>query len=41
LEGPYLADAERELVLAIAKSVRGVRKVEYREGYAPPFDMTA
>jgi Cytidylate kinase-like family/BON domain len=41
LEGPYLADAERELVLGIAKSVRGVTKVEYREGYAPPFDMTA
>ena len=41
LEGPYLADPERSLVLGIAKTVRGVAQVEYREGYAPPFDMTA
>jgi hypothetical protein len=41
LEGPYLPDRERALVLEIAKTVRGVAQVEYREGYAPPFDMTA
>jgi hypothetical protein len=41
LEGPYLADSERLLVMGIARTVRGVAQVEYREGYAPPFDMTA
>jgi hypothetical protein len=41
LEGPYLADPDRSAVLDIARIVPGVTKVEYREGYAPPFDMTA
>jgi hypothetical protein len=41
LEGPYLADPDRSAVLDIARTVPGVAEVQYREGYAPPFDMTA
>jgi hypothetical protein len=41
LEGPYLADPHRSTVLDIARTVPAVTEVEYREGYAPPFDMTA
>ena len=37
LEGPYLADADKSVVLSIAGSVPGVRKVEYEPGYAPAF----
>lgn len=41
LEGPYLADPARSAVLDIARTVPGVAEVQYRQGYAPPFDMTA
>jgi hypothetical protein len=41
LEGPYLVDPDRSAVLDIARTVPGVAEVQYREGYAPPFDMTA
>jgi hypothetical protein len=41
LEGPYLAEAERSILLEIAGAVPGAAGVEYREGYAPAFDMTA
>ncbi len=39
LEGPYLDASERSAVLDIARAVPGVVEVQYREGYAPPFDM--
>jgi len=41
LEGPYLADPDRSAVLDVAGTVPGVAKVQYRQGYAPPFDMNA
>jgi hypothetical protein len=41
LEGPYLTESDRAAVLEIAGGVPGVSEVAYREGYAPPFDMTA
>ncbi len=40
LEGPYLEEADRSLVLEIARAVPGVADVQYKEGYAPPFDLT-
>jgi Cytidylate kinase-like family len=40
LEGPYLDDPDRSTVLEIARAVPGVTEVQYKEGYAPPFDMT-
>ncbi|MFZ0890018.1 MAG: cytidylate kinase family protein [Candidatus Binataceae bacterium] len=39
LEGPYLDDPERSTVIEIARAVPGVAEVQYREGYAPLFDM--
>jgi hypothetical protein len=41
LEGPCLDDPERSDILDIVRAVPGVVEVEYREGYAPPFDMTS
>lgn len=39
--GPYLPEAERRMVLSIAGSVPGVRKMEYSPGYAPAFSPVA
>jgi hypothetical protein len=39
LEGPYLDDAERSLVVNIAASVPGVQNVEYEPGYAPDLEF--
>jgi cytidylate kinase len=39
LEGPYLDEAERSLVLNIAASVPGVQHVEYEPGYAPDLEF--
>ncbi|HLI61899.1 MAG TPA: cytidylate kinase family protein [Terriglobales bacterium] len=41
LEGPYLSDEERAVVLDAAKAVPGVAEVCYTEGYAPAFDLTS
>ena len=40
LEGPYLEEGDRSAVLDTARAVTGVTDVQYREGYAPPFDLT-
>lgn len=40
LEGPYLDESNRSNVLSIARTVPGVTKVQYNEGYAPTFDTT-
>jgi len=40
LEGPYLEEADRSAVLDTARTVTGVADVQYKEGYAPPFDLT-
>lgn len=40
LEGPYLEEADRSTVLDTARTVPGVADVQYKEGYAPPFDLT-
>lgn len=39
LEGPCLDEPVRSTVLEIARGVPGVAEVQYKEGYAPPFDM--
>jgi cytidylate kinase len=39
LEGPYLDEAERSLVLNIAASVPGVNGVDYEPGYAPNLEF--
>ncbi len=39
LEGPYLEDQERALVLEVAAAVPGVRGAQYKEGYSPNFDL--
>jgi cytidylate kinase len=41
LEGPYLEDEQRQMVLDIAGSIAGVADVQYKEGYAAEFDLTA
>jgi cytidylate kinase len=40
LEGPYLEEAERSAVLDTARAVAGVTDIQYKEGYAPTFDLT-
>lgn len=40
VEGPYLETDLRQTTLAIAGGVPGVTRVEYREGYPAPFDLT-
>jgi hypothetical protein len=40
LEGPYLEDTARAAVLETARNVSGVKDVQYKEGYAPTFDLT-
>jgi len=40
LEGPYLEEADRSALLEIARAVAGVAEVQYKEGYAPTFDLT-
>ena len=40
LEGPYLEGADRSALLDIATAVAGVAEVQYKEGYAPTFDLT-
>jgi len=35
LKGPYLDDAEKSLVLDIAASVPGIKRLDYEPGYAP------
>jgi hypothetical protein len=37
LTGPYLEDAQRDVVLEIAGGVEGVREVEYQYGFASSF----
>jgi cytidylate kinase len=39
LEGPYLEESDRSVVLDIVKGVPGVVEAQYSEGYAPPFEM--
>jgi cytidylate kinase len=39
LEGPYLDEAERSLVLNIASSIPGVESVDYEPGYAPNLEF--
>jgi cytidylate kinase len=39
LEGPYLDEAERSLVLNIAASVPGVKNVDYEPGYTPNLEF--
>jgi cytidylate kinase len=39
LEGPYLDEAERSLVLTIASSIPGVESVNYEPGYAPNLEF--
>ncbi|MEJ2422765.1 MAG: cytidylate kinase family protein, partial [Acidobacteriota bacterium] len=39
LEGPYLEPEEKERVMAVADGVPGVKKVEYRPGYAPTMEF--
>ena len=41
LEGPYLEDADRAAVLETVRAVSGVTDVQYKEGYAPTFDLTS
>jgi hypothetical protein len=41
LEGPFLDDAEKSLVLDIAASVPGVELLEYEPGYAPNLKFLA
>ncbi|MFZ0705901.1 MAG: cytidylate kinase family protein [Candidatus Korobacteraceae bacterium] len=41
LEGPYLPEAERAVVLDLAHAVPDIVQVRYTEGYAPPFDLAA
>ncbi len=40
LEGPYLEDEQRQMVLDVARSIPGVTDVQYKEGYAAEFDLT-
>jgi cytidylate kinase len=40
LEGPYLEEANRSVLLDTARGVSGVADVQYQEGYAPTFDLT-
>jgi cytidylate kinase len=40
VEGPYLEEGDRSAVLDTARAVTGVADVQYKEGYAPPFDLT-
>jgi cytidylate kinase len=40
VEGPYLAEADRTALLSVVRTVSGVTEVQYKEGYAPAFDMT-
>lgn len=40
LEGPYLDESDRSNILSIARTVPGVKEVQYNEGYAPAFDTT-
>jgi Cytidylate kinase-like family len=39
VEGPYLEESDRAILVDIARAVPGVAEVQYTEGYAPPFDM--
>jgi cytidylate kinase len=39
LQGPYLDDPEKSLVLELAGSVGGVQAVEYEPGYAPDLEF--
>ena len=39
LEGPYLEDAKRSLVLDVAASVPGIESLEYEPGYAPNLEF--
>ncbi len=39
LEGPYLEVGDRTVLLATARTVSGVAEVQYKEGYAPSFDL--
>jgi hypothetical protein len=40
LEGPYLEEAELATLLEVARSVPGVREVQYTEGYSPNLDVS-
>ena len=39
LEGPYLDEAERSIVLDIAASMPGIEHVDYMPGYAPDLEF--
>lgn len=40
LEGPYLDETDRTSLLSLARTVSGVTEIQYKEGYAPAFELT-
>ena len=41
LIGPYLEDGELETVFEIARTVPGIKELQYTPGYAPKFELGA